>query len=192
MTGLAEWTRKSSPIRCEKWRHHKEVSYTILITLFKTLKQGFESYWHLIFNRADDIGEGSLPLLQLFKKKERETKVKKGSVKVETIKSLSSKSKCYCFSHSRASRIKKFFLSDNYGGRQYFSVFHGPFTLIPISPALLTVAFERLLDYRVFNWDWTPLFERLLDYRVFNWDWTPLCRRGLYRLVPKQTSPVYK
>ena len=45
-------------------------------------------------------------------------------------------SKYYCFSHSRASRIQKFFLSANHGGQQYFSVFHGPLTLKSISPAL--------------------------------------------------------
>ena len=47
---------------------------------------------------------------------------KRKSFKAETIKRLSPKSKCYCFSHSRASRIQKFFLPANHGGRQYFSV----------------------------------------------------------------------
>ena len=48
-----------------------------------------------------------------------ETKEKK-VFKTETIKSLSPMLKCCCFSHSRASRIKKCFLSANYR-RQYFS-----------------------------------------------------------------------
>ena len=33
--------------------------------------------------------------------------------------------KYYCFNHSRASRIRTFFLPANHGGQQYFSVFHG-------------------------------------------------------------------
>ena len=61
---------------------------------------------------------------------------KRKSFKAETIKRLSPRSKCYCFSHSRASRIQKFFLPANHGGRQYFSAFHGPSTLKSISPAL--------------------------------------------------------
>ena len=40
------------------------------------------------------------------------------------------KVKILLFSHSRASRIRKFFLSDNHGGREYFSVFHAPHPLI--------------------------------------------------------------
>ena len=48
----------------------------------------------------------------------------------------SPKSKCYCFSHSRASRLETYFLSANHGGQQYFSVFHGPSTLKSILPAL--------------------------------------------------------
>ena len=38
--------------------------------------------------------------------------------------------------HYRATRIQNFFLSANHGGRQYFSAYHGPFTLKSISPAL--------------------------------------------------------
>ena len=45
-------------------------------------------------------------------------------------------SKCHCFSHSRASRIQRFFWSPSHGGRQYFSVFHGPSILKFISSAL--------------------------------------------------------
>ena len=62
---------------------------------------------------------------------------KRKSLKAETIKRLSTRSKFYYFNHSRASRIKKFFLSANYVGRQYFSVFHGPLTLKSISAALV-------------------------------------------------------
>ena len=54
-------------------------------------------------------------------------KIKKGDkgFKAETIKPTSPSSK-YCFSHSRASTIQKFFLSSNHGGQQQFSVFHSP------------------------------------------------------------------
>ena len=60
-------------------------------------------------------------------KKEKEVKEKKSkSFKAETIKRLSPGSKCRCFSHSRASRIQKLFLSANHGGEQYFSVLAPP------------------------------------------------------------------
>ena len=60
------------------------------------------------------------------KKKKGKLREKKTIFKAETIESLSPRSKCYCFSHSRVYRIEKIFLSANHGGRQYFSVFHGP------------------------------------------------------------------
>ena len=61
---------------------------------------------------------------------------KRNSFKAETIKTLSPRSKCYCFSYSRASRIQKLFLSVNLGGRQYISVFHAPSILKSILLAL--------------------------------------------------------
>ena len=69
------------------------------------------------------------------KKKERQRQKRKG-FKAEIIKRLSPRSNYYCFSHSRASRIQKFFLSINHGGQQYFPVFHGPTTFKSISPPL--------------------------------------------------------
>ena len=79
-----------------------------------------------------------LPSLFFAQQKEkRETKEKKKSLKIEIIKRLSPRSKCYRYSHSTASRIQKFFLSANHGGQQNFSVFHGPSTLNYISPALV-------------------------------------------------------
>ena len=59
------------------------------------------------------------------KTKKRRQREKRKGFKVETIKRLSPRSKYYCFSHSRASRIRKLSLSTNHGGRQYFLVFHG-------------------------------------------------------------------
>ena len=70
------------------------------------------------------------------KKRQGKQRQKRKSLKTETVKRLSPRSKCYCFSHSRVSRIQNFFLSANHGGRQYFSLFHGPTTLKPISLAL--------------------------------------------------------
>ena len=47
-------------------------------------------------------------------KRKKGNKGKKETFKAETIKRLSLMSKCHCFSHSRASRIQKFFLvADN-------------------------------------------------------------------------------
>ena len=105
------------------------------------------------------VQRGHLPLPQVFQKLLKDailqsrrhrgglgghaTSLKRGKqrkkrtiFKAETIERLSPSSKYCCFSHSRVSRIQKFFLSANHGGRQYFSVFHGPSTLKSISPAL--------------------------------------------------------
>ena len=53
------------------------------------------------------------------KKKGKQRKTKMG-FRAETVESFSPRSKCYCFSHRKAPRIQKFFLSANHGGRQYF------------------------------------------------------------------------
>ena len=80
-------------------------------------------------------GHGSPTFLCSKKEKGKQRQARK-TFKAETIKRLSLRSKLYCLSHSRASRIKKFFFSANHGGRQYFSVFHGPCILKSISLAL--------------------------------------------------------
>ena len=74
------------------------------------------------------------------KKKKGKQRKKRKSFKAETIKKLSPRSKLYCFSHSRVSRIQKFFLSVNHGGRHYISVFHGPSILKFTSPAEYTMS----------------------------------------------------
>ena len=89
-----------------------------LISLTSHILQLFLSQ---VSNRAGDTGGGSmpppLPLPPTFlcskKKKGRQRQKRKG-FKAETIKRLSPKSKYCCFSHSRASRIRKFFLSANH------------------------------------------------------------------------------
>ena len=85
--------------------------------------------------RAGGTGRAGGPwpptFLRREKKKRRQRKKRKG-FKAR----LSSRSKYYCFSHSRVSRIRKFFLSANHGGRKYISVFHGLPTLKFISMAL--------------------------------------------------------
>ena len=60
---------------------------------------------------------------------------------------MSPRLKCYYFSHSRASRIQKFFFSDNHGGQQYFSMFHGPSTLKSISGALIRIKNLESIKY---------------------------------------------
>ena len=75
-------------------------------------------------------GGGAWPLTFLHSKKKTGKKgEKRNNFRGETIKRLSQRSKCYCFSHSRAFKIQKFFLSANHCDRKYFPVFHGPSTL---------------------------------------------------------------
>ena len=57
-----------------------------------------------------------LTFLRSKNKKEKQKKKRK-NWKAETIKRLSPRSKCYCFSHSRVSRIQKCFLSTNHDGK---------------------------------------------------------------------------
>ena len=85
----------------------------------------------------------STPTFLRSKKKKGKQREKRKTFKAKTIKSLSPrKAKCYCFSHSRASRIQKFFWSANHGGRQYLSVFHSPSTLKSKSnSSLFTILF---------------------------------------------------
>ena len=54
-------------------------------------------------------GDDTLTFL-LSKKKKGKQRKKWNSFKAETIKRLSPRSKCYCFSHSTASKIQKIFL----------------------------------------------------------------------------------
>ena len=67
-------------------------------------------------------------LAKMKKRKQREKK--QNSFKSETFKRLSPGSKCFLFSHARASRIHNFFLS------AMASVFHGPSTSKSISLVL--------------------------------------------------------
>ena len=102
----------------------------------KKLEHG-RRYWR------DRGGHGSPTSLRNKKKKGKE-KEKRKTFKAETIKRLSLRSKCYCFSYSRVSRIQNFFWSANHGGRQYLSMFHGPSALKSISPALMKSNYEIL------------------------------------------------
>ena len=65
--------------------------------------------------RAGDIGGPCPPFFFFFcsAKRKKGNKGEKKTFKAETIKRPSPRSKCYCFSHSRASRIQRFFLSAN-------------------------------------------------------------------------------
>ena len=79
------------------------------------------------------------PTFGVAKRKKGNKGKKRNSFKADTIKRLSQRSKCYCFSNSRASRNIEFSLSTNYGGRQHFLVFHGSSTLKSISPVLKSI-----------------------------------------------------
>ena len=95
------------------------------------------SFWESI-NTGPATQPPPPPPPQLFcvtKKKKRKQRKARKTFKAETIKRLSPRSKLYCLSHSRASRIQNFFWSANHGGQQYFTVFHGLSTLKSISPA---------------------------------------------------------
>ena len=99
---------------------------------------------YCFLSRDGDTGEPGAPLPLTFffffclrSKKKGKPNEKRKSFKAEAIKKLSPRSKCYCFSHCGAPRIQKFFLSANHGAWQYFHVFHGPYILKFILPALL-------------------------------------------------------
>ena len=73
-------------------------------------------YMHLY--RAGDTGRAGEghppspppPFFLCSKKKKGRQREKRKTFKPETIKRLSPRSKCYCFCHSRASRIQKIYL----------------------------------------------------------------------------------
>ena len=83
--------------------------------------------------------------------KKRKQRVKRKSLKAETIKKLPPSSKCYCFSHSRASRIQKFFLSPSRWPTMLFTV-----------PWLLH--FEIHFAGRVYILTWIGLCVRFSNY----------------------------
>ena len=130
---------------CCHWFKRNNTCYLKVIIQARLI---VEAIW--LFNtyliRAGDTGglggrgEGhatSLPTFLHSEKKKGKQREKRKTFKAETIKRLSPRSKCYCFSNFRASRIQKCFWSANHDGRQYLSVFHNPSTFKSISPALL-------------------------------------------------------
>ena len=96
--------------------------------LYLVIESGVHSSLSGSCHRAVDTEEGGGTFSRSKKKKGKERKARE-TFKAETIKRLSLKSKLYCLSHSRESRVKHFLLSANHGGRQYFSVFLGPYNL---------------------------------------------------------------
>ena len=125
------FTRKKSVIL-----FYREVRLTLIIERFSLGRPLTQSRRH----RGGRAGRAPLSPSHFFfcsKKKIGKKSQKRKSFKAKAIKRLPPRSKCYCFSHSRASRIQKFFLSANHGGRHSFSAFHGPSTLKSILPALL-------------------------------------------------------
>ena len=82
---------------------------------------GFLMFSRGIDNRVGDTGGPGRPwtpsLFCVAKRKNGNKGKSRKDFKAETIKRLSlSRIKCYCFSHSRAPRIQKVFLSANHGG----------------------------------------------------------------------------
>ena len=98
---------------------------------------------------------GPLHLTFLRSKKKKWKQRKKKVFKTETIKSLSPRLKCCCFSHSRASRIQKCFLSVNYR-RQYFSaLFLNPFRRPCSIKWLIPYQLKKLRsEAAVRRWSW--------------------------------------
>lgn len=111
-----------------KWKimDSKYLQYPIRIAflLLKLISfKSWEGNWKYNVQTLVDL---TWPFHVLRSKKEKWEKSKKRrSLKAQRIKRLLTSSKCYCFSHSGASRIQKCFLLAN-DSRQYFSVFHGP------------------------------------------------------------------
>ena len=121
------WGRKFWHYFCEKF-----VESICNLSLIKRFNAVYNhTFWNIIINLA-------LPITHPWKNKNKNKKgkirEKRKSFKAKTIKTLSPRSKYYCFSHFRAFAVQKFFLSANHGGRQHFSVFH--FSVKSILPAL--------------------------------------------------------
>ena len=81
-------------------------------------------------------------------------------------KRLSSRPKCYCFSHFSASRIQKSFLSAKYGGWQYFSLFHDTSTLKSILSDLITKDESYYYDTKLSNFQTKGL--HFIHLNVYN------------------------
>ena len=83
-------------------------------------------YYHIISllprGREDHVLHPYPPLFSVTKRKKGNKEKKKGCFKVETIKRLLPRSKCYCFSHSRVSRIQLFFVGQPQWPTILFSV----------------------------------------------------------------------
>ena len=105
----------------------------------KIKENHYKTFLFIIFSFTGPATLGASDTFLCSKKKKVKQRKARKTFKVKTIKSLSLRPKLYCLSHSRASRIQKCFLSANHGGRQYFSVFHGPSTLKSISAALFYI-----------------------------------------------------
>ena len=104
------------------------------------------------------------------------TKEKRKGFKTETIKKLLSGSKCYCFSHSRGSKIQNFFF-----GQSYWPTI--------LSSVLWTLHFEilfaSLLWYRNKS---IPIGARIVSYRKGQWRGKNRYNSCFGRRSPEQSS----
>ena len=107
-------------------QHDLKDSGEVLLTMKKNKRLNIDSWWTAPLGWAG--GHAPLPVFLRSKQKKGKQKKKRKGFKTEAIKRLSPRPKCYCFNHSRASRIQKFFLPANHGSRQYF--------WFPIAPPL--------------------------------------------------------
>ena len=94
-----------------------------------------KKYFYILFQigRRYRGGQAWPPTFSCGKNKKGKQRKNRKSFKAETIKRLSPRSKCYCFSNFYCFILERLEF-------KYFSVFHGPSTLKPILPALPNLA----------------------------------------------------
>ena len=125
-----------------------------------------------MWNRADDTGGGPwTPTFLSNKKKKGRQREKRKGFKAETTKSLSPRSKYDCFNHSRASRIRQFFLPTMLADNTFQCSIPPPPrpphpTLESISPAL----WNRTLREK-YNFYFIGVFASIEKFSFWEKDW---------------------
>ena len=103
------------------------------------------------------VGWGTMACPLFAQKKNGRQRQKRKGFKTETFKRLSRRSKYHCFSHSRASRIRKLFWSANHVVDNTFQCSMATPTLKSISPPLLkmkncnTILTEKQQKYQNYH-----------------------------------------
>ena len=91
---------------------YSKPSQTSKMKLFAKIGNHFKSLFILGKRSISDVWQDPSHFFFRSKKKIGGKRKKRKSFKAKTIKRLSPRSKCYYFSHSRVSRIQKFWLAD--------------------------------------------------------------------------------